>query len=316
VGAGWAAGVIRARALAARRTGRSAARELASSATLGDALRFLAATPYRRNVDAGSSLAEAQRAVAATLLWHLRVLAGWLPSGGADLLRPLAAGFEIANVGARLRSLAESRARPVTDEPPEPRPYLLGALDTAWHRLERAGTPHELRRTLASSLWGDPGADTPSAVAVAMRMAAAVRTARTVRPARRWAEGRVALLTARELFVGGRGLPEPARRLAAELLGARAVEASAFSDFQRLLPSASRWAVDGIDDARDLWRAEARWWAVLEEDGISMMRRLRYQPVSVVGAVAVLSVDAWRVRAALELAARGGGPLEVLDAAL
>jgi hypothetical protein len=34
----------------------------------------------------------------------------------------------------------------------------------------------------------------------------------------------------------------------------------------------------------------------------------------VVGAVAVLSVDAWRVRAALELAARGGGSLEVLDA--
>ena len=27
-----------------------------------------------------------------------------------------------------------------------------------------------------------------------------------------------------------------------------------------------------------------------------------------------MAVDAWRVRAALELAARGGGPLEVFDA--
>jgi hypothetical protein len=33
-----------------------------------------------------------------------------------------------------------------------------------------------------------------------------------------------------------------------------------------------------------------------------------------VGAVALLAVDAWRVRAALEVAARGGGPTEALDA--
>ena len=33
-----------------------------------------------------------------------------------------------------------------------------------------------------------------------------------------------------------------------------------------------------------------------------------------VGAVAVMTADAWRVCAALEIAARGGGPMEDYDA--
>ncbi|MFD0515749.1 hypothetical protein [Streptomyces aureus] len=52
----------------------------------------------------------------------------------------------------------------------------------------------------------------------------------------------------------------------------------------------------------------------MQADGAAMLRDGRYGPRVVVGAVAVLSVDAWRVRAALESAARGGRPGEVFDA--
>ncbi|MFG2884181.1 hypothetical protein ACGFYV_18100 [Streptomyces sp. NPDC048297] len=60
--------------------------------------------------------------------------------------------------------------------------------------------------------------------------------------------------------------------------------------------------------------AEARWWRTVEADATAMLREGRYGPRVVVGAVAVLSVDAWRVRAALESAARGGRPGEVFNA--
>ncbi len=38
------------------------------------------------------------------------------------------------------------------------------------------------------------------------------------------------------------------------------------------------------------------------------------EPDVLVGVAALMAADAWRVRAALELAARGGSPLEVFDA--
>jgi hypothetical protein len=63
-----------------------------------------------------------------------------------------------------------------------------------------------------------------------------------------------------------------------------------------------------VDEAVDLWRAEARWWDAVEGDGRELLRRSSFGPKPVVGAVALLSADAWRTRGALELAARGGGP--------
>jgi hypothetical protein len=282
---------------------------LAAAGTLGEAVRQLSTTPYRRFLAADATVAQAQRAVSATLLWHLRVLAGWLPRAGVEALRALAAGFEIVNAEDRLRSIIAARAEQGTRQP-----YRLGALATAWGRLERAGTPGEFRAVLVGSSWGDPGGEELAAVAVALRIAAAERTVSAVPPAQRWAAGRAALLTARGGFVTGRPLPEPAARRAARLLGSRAVAAESFARFQQELPATARWAVDGIDRAEDLWRAEERWWAVLDRDGRELVRGSRYGLAPVVGAVAVLSVDAWRVRAALALAARGGGPLEAFDA--
>ncbi|MFJ7910486.1 hypothetical protein [Kitasatospora sp. NPDC096204] len=185
---------------------------------------------------------------------------------------------------------------------------------TAWRRVERARTPGEVRAALAASAWGDPGGEDPATVAVVLRMVAAARTAETVPPARRWAQGRAALLTARSLFVAGRHLPAEAAREAGRLLRPGAVEAASFEEFRQRMDPAAAWAVAGLDGSDELWRAEARWWEVLEQDGRELLRDSRYGLAPVVGAVAVLSADAWRVRAALELAERGGGPLEAFDA--
>ncbi|MFH8520416.1 hypothetical protein ACH4CE_36200 [Streptomyces gelaticus] len=305
--AGWTAGAVRAKALVGRHPGVGSAREVAACRTLDDALQCLTATPYARHARTAAGLPEAQRAVTATLLWHLRVLAGWLPQGGVRLLVPLAAGFEIANVASRLAAPGDRRAD-------TPQPYRLGALETAWRSLAQAGTPAELRVALAASPWGDPGGDTPWAMVTGMRMAAARRTAVAVTPARRWALGRAALLTARERYVYQRSLPEPARRDAVRLLGARAPSAASYREFRALLPSTAGWVLAGIEEPGALWKAEAHWWRTVQVDGAAMLRDGRYGPRVVVGAVAVLSVDAWRVRAALESAVRGGRPREVFDA--
>ncbi|MGI5133251.1 MULTISPECIES: hypothetical protein [unclassified Streptomyces] len=284
---------------------------MASAGSLEVALHHLAETPYGKYARTAVGLPEAQRAVSATLLWHLRVLAGWLPPGGARLLRPLAAGFEVANVASRLSSQEGPGTAPGASQW---QPYRLGALETAWRALEHAATPAELRTVLAASPWGDPGGDTPWALVTGMRIAAARLTAAAVPSARRWARARAALLTARELFVHQRRLSEPMRRNAAELLGSRAVDAPSFPDFRDRLPSAARWVLEDVGKPGELWRAEASWWRVIGQDGFGMLREGRYGPEGVVGAVAVLSVDAWRVRAALESAARGGRPLEEFDA--
>ncbi|MEV7391857.1 hypothetical protein [Streptomyces sp. NPDC091215] len=305
--AGWVAGAVRARALAVRCPGAAGAREIAACSSLDEALRRLASTPYIKYTREAAGLSGAQRAVSATLLWHLRVLAGWLPRGGARLLVPLVSGFEVANVVARL-----------SPEHPEPEgrvpPYRLGALETAWRRLDQAATPAELRAALAGSPWGDPGGDTPWALVTGMRMAAAWRTALVVPQARDWAVARAALLTARELFVHGRSLPAPVRRDATRLLGVGAPAAASYREFRDGLPAPARRLLADVEEPAGLWRAEADWWRTVRDDGAALLRDGRHGPGVVVGAVAVLSVDAWRVRAALESAARGGRFGEVFDA--
>ena len=62
--AGWVAGSVRARAMARRRLGAGAARQLAACGSLAEALRVLAATPYGREGLPGQTLAAAQHAVA------------------------------------------------------------------------------------------------------------------------------------------------------------------------------------------------------------------------------------------------------------
>jgi hypothetical protein len=305
VSAGWVAGAVRARALAQRRLGAGGTRALAGSPSLEAALAILADTAYGHEVHPGQSLAEAQRAVAATLLWHLRVLAGWLPRGGPAMVRLLAGWFEIANLDELLRRLAGGT--------PE-EPFHLAALATAWPRLASAGSTAELRERLAASPWGDPGETSARAVALGVRLSWMARTAGEVEQAAPWAAGAGALLVAHQRFVAQRPLPAGALAHARQLLGPRAIVAASLPELARQLPSRARWALESVTDATELWRAQAGWWSRVEHDGFSLLRSARPEPGPVVGAVAVLTADAWRVRAALEIAARGGRPLEVFDA--
>ncbi|MEU9119970.1 hypothetical protein AB0C96_08920 [Streptomyces sp. NPDC048506] len=166
--AAWVAGVTRARGMLVRRPGIPGARRIAAARTLDEALRDLTTTPYCRHLASGASLPTAQRSVTAALLWHLRVLAGWLPQRGVECLRLLASGFEIANIDTHFRRLSRGG-----EAPP---PYAMGALATVWGRLARSSEPEALRAALAASPWRDPGG-TAAAMAVTLRLTAAARIA-------------------------------------------------------------------------------------------------------------------------------------------
>jgi hypothetical protein len=129
-----------------------------------------------------------------------------------------------------------------------------------------------------------------------------------------WAAGAAALLVARERFATGQDLPAAALGRARPLLGPDALSAGTLAELARRLPSRARWALEGVTDPDELWLAEAGWWSRVERDGFSLLGDPRLGPAPVLGAVAVLAADAWRVRAALEIAARGGRPMEVFDA--
>lgn len=303
--AAWVAGSVRARALARRRLGAGASRVLATAPSLPDALAALVNTPYRRGVKLGQTLAEAQRGIAETLLWHVRVLAGWLPPRGAELLRVLAGGFEIANVDELLRRLDGLPAEPE---------FRLGTLATSWPQLATATSRAQLRQLLATSPWGDPGDEQSRSIQLAMRLGWATRIAAAFGTAQSWAAGAAALLVARERFAAETAPLEAGLAPARALLGSPALTAHSLPELARLLPASARWALTGVDRTDQLWQAEFRWWARVERDGFALLGRSGFGELPVLGAITVLGADAWRVRAALEVAARGGRPVEVLDA--
>ncbi|HXZ70069.1 MAG TPA: hypothetical protein VEH31_04235 [Streptosporangiaceae bacterium] len=302
--AGWVAGSVRARGLARRRVGAEATRQLASCRSLGDALRLLAATRYGANVRPEQTLAEAQREVVDTLLWDLRVLAGWLPRDGVQLLRTLGAWFELANVDELLQSIA---GRPAGAE------FRLGTLATAWPRLRQAASSAELRAALAASAWQDPGLETTRAVRLGLRARWAEQVAALGDPARIWAAGATALLVAGERFAADRDVDPAVMDGALGLLGSAAGQAATLGELAVGLPPWARWVLAGITSPDGLWRAEAALMSRVEQDGLRLLRTSSLNRDVVLGAVAVMACDAWRVRAALELAARGGAPLEAYD---
>jgi len=288
-----------------RRLGASGARRLAACGSLHEALAGLAGTAYAGACQENQDLEAVQHAVAGTVLWNLRVLAGWLPRGGLRLMRPLAGWFEVANIDELLEELA---GRPVGGR------FELGALATAWPRLSRSGSPAELRAALAASAWKDPGGDSSFALRAGVRARWAERVAALGGPATAWAAGAMALLAAGERFGAGRP-PGPVEHAAMRsLLGAAAADATTFAQLRERLPSRLAWALAPARSADDLWRAEAAWYARVEDDGFGLIRSSAPDWRPVLGAAAVLATDARRVCAALELAARGGSPLEAYDA--
>lgn len=288
-----------------RRLGRVAARHLAGSPTLDEALTSLVQSPYGHDVRSDQSLAEAQRAVAEAVVWNIRVLAGWAPRDGVTMLRVLLGAVEAANVAEHVRSMSG------VDTPP---PLRLGRLNTAWSRLASTTRPDELRRVLAASPWGDPGGDTPAEITIGLRVSLADRVVAAVPAAAAWAVSSTALLVARALILDRRELPRQTRDVAARIIGHGAFTAQSLPDLVAALPARTRATFDGVADPEQLWQAEARWWSHVEREAFALARRPTPGPAVLIGSVALLAADAWRVRGALELAVRGGMPMETFDA--
>jgi len=306
VSASWVAAPVRARGLIRRRLGDTAIGAMTGCASLADALAIAAASPYGREVRADMDLAEAERGLFAVVLWHLRVLAGWGPPMSGDTMRALAAGFEIANVRAHLARLDGFTA---------PEPYLLGSLSTTWPSLSRTESVAALRATLGASVWGEPGTDDAAGIVVAMQLTWAKRVLATVPGAGEWAATGAALVLAKVLAAGAVSeLSPPARRHADRLFGRAWAESTSLANLRRRLPAAARRALDGVEGPDDLWHAEARWWTTLGASGARQVRGAVTEESTWIGAAAVLAADAWRARAALEVANRRGRAGALVDA--
>lgn len=298
--AGWVAASVRARLLLRRRVGRERAAQIARGGSLREAIASLGPTAYGRELQPDHDLEEAQRAVAARTLLHLRLLAGWLPPGGSEVLRALAAWWELANLEDRLAYLQGAELRPS---------FELGSLASAWPAASQALDSGELRRALAGSAWGDPGELGPDTLPLVLRASWAGRVAGTIPELRMLVAGALALLVAREVFVTGRSvdlLPVGG----APGLGARWQEAGALTDLAAALPPQTAWALDGIEAPEDLWRAELAWWRRAEHEGARLARTSLEGYGVVAGVALLLAADTWLVAAALASADTGGAGLE------
>lgn len=305
--AAWVAATVRGRALARRRVGTARARRIAAAPDLDTGLLLVAGSAFDRVAVAGTSLRAAEHAVRAEQLWELRVLAGWMPAAGAPLARALAARYELANIEAHRDRLAGRAVDP---------PFSLGTLAISWPRLAATSSLDALRAELVASPWGDPGEGTATAlhdalVVAWLRMVATAAVGMST--VLRWVRAGAALLVARTVFGLQQQPSGPLLRAVTPLLGRRWSAARTTDEFRAALPATARWVLAGVDGPGQLWRAEAQLRAQVEADGYRMLREAIPGPRPVVGALAVLAVDGWRVRAALAAAAAGAGENEVLD---
>ena len=300
----WVAGSVKARLLCERRAGAAGARSLAAAPSLADAAAGLAGTFYEGAVAPGATLEQAQRALAACALLQIRVLAAWLPRTAVACLRALAAWFELVNVEDRLAYFAGAEA---------PAPFELGVLASAWEAAAPTQDAAELRGVLARSGWGDPGSELPAQIELALRFAWARRVAEQAPEARAWAAGAAALLLAAELFVEGRRID--AALLARARLGAAAGEADSLAELRARIPRRGAWALEGVESGAELWRAELAWMRTVEAEAEGMARSGIAGRQAVVGAVALIGLDAARLSAALAVQAKPlAAAREVLDA--
>jgi hypothetical protein len=280
----WTAGVTRARLLLSRRIGPELAGGVAGSPSLADGLAALAGSAYGERVRAGQDLALAERGVADTLLWHLRILAGWLPAAGAALVRALAGWFELANIDARLAALGGDGR--------EPEPFALGTLGTAWGTAEHGRTIEDVAEAVAGSAWELPPAHSPAELAIGLRVAWARRVAETAPEAADWVAGAGGLLAARELLVAKTSEhAEQLRRYPG--IGDRVLSAGTLPALRDALGARGGWALGAITEPDELWRAELAWWDRVEEDSRVLVRRTDDEAV-VLAAVALLAADAER----------------------
>jgi hypothetical protein len=281
----WIAGDVRARGLVAAEA-MEVASTVAETPGLEPAVAVLGQTRWIRDTDSATSVEAAQRAVFGTLIWQLRVLAGWLPSEGVEVVRSCVAWFEIRNIEDRLAYFAGAPAAIA---------YDLGRLGLISKSLGGTISAEDIRRLMGASAWGDPGGEDTYAIRMWLRH----KWHRRVRDAspelRIWADGAAWLFGLRERSAG---------RTGADLMAPTPPS----------LPSSWRWVTAATWSAGDLWRAEERWWEQVRQEGLQLL----HEPVGgrgpALGAVTTLAASARRIATALEIAAGvGGGELDATD---
>jgi len=302
--AAWVAAAVRARGLLHRTFGPDRIRQLEAAPTLGDAIAVLAESSYGRYVHRGMSLAEAERAIDATVLWHLRILAGWGPALSATSLRLLAGDFEIRNIEDLLLRFAGEGVEP---------PFELGALALSWSRLATAGSAGQLRQRLAASSWGDPGGNDLGTVRFTLRLVWASHLADHLPFLRPLAASAVGLAVARA-STAGVGLEGRALDLARRLTGPGLSIAELTTGGGLAEPSPALQGAQDTAPSDRLWVAEVAWWSQMEAIGSAFAAASNPSESMVVGVVLLLAVDAWKVRRALQVVAAQGASPEVINA--
>ncbi|TFD80598.1 V-type ATPase subunit [Cryobacterium psychrophilum] len=292
--------------MAQRRVGAGESQRIAAQRSLEDGLALLKHTTYGERLAGCTDRAAAERGIRSTVLWQLRVLAGWIPGTGTRLARAAAGGYERDNIVALARSLEDTQ--------PPPEFFDLGALATSWPRLRDAQSAAELGEALHTSPWGDAGSGDTTARRDILTVVWLGRLAAVAEAARPWAEAASGLMAARMLLVD-RSVPSARfREVAHPLLGRAWEGAGSLDELRSALPKAASDALRDADGPKDLWLSEARLRATVETDGFRLLRGAMPGPTIVLGGIAVLAMDAWRVRAALSAADSGTGTSEVLDA--
>ena len=265
---GWVAGTVRARALLTARCRPATLARVAAAADPADAVAALQATAYRDELRDVVTVGGAERAVQRSLLWRLRVLAGWVPLEGSQAVRSLAAWFEICLIEERLAALSGV---------PQPPPLRLGRLGIAAQRVSAAGSVAAVRRALATSAWGDPGDMRAEALRLHLRIRWAARVRADVPSCAPLVTSALGLLAARERQAGR---PLPAALTA--------------------VPAAGQ-----APEPDELWAAERRWWGDLTQTGRRLAAATIGSPEIVIGCCLLLAADAHAVTEALERAALG-----------
>lgn len=303
--AGWVAPVTRGRSLLDRTVGLDGARFIAAAPSWAEARSALAATAYGRDLAVDAGRADARRAAASSTVWHFRVLAGWLPPGGAGLARLAVAPIEISNIEGHLARLSGSDGD---------RAVPLGSLAVAWPRVSAASNDADVRSVLARSAWGDPGGTDAVSIAAGLRIAWARRVREVAEFARPWAMGGLALLIARERFAFDRDINPVAAHELDRLLSRNWRAATSVPELADRLPKSASWVLNGVEAPDELWRCELAVLRRVLADASPVAAAGRYGQATAVAIAALMLVDLTRVTAAIEAAGSAPSGIEVFDA--
>jgi hypothetical protein len=282
---GWIAGDVRARGLAAADVPDIADR-VAAAPDLEAACTLLGQTKWGHRIGETTTVEAAQRNVFEALLWQMRILAGWLPSEGVEVVRCCVLWFEIRNIEDRLAYFGGAPAEAA---------YELGRLGIISKGLPGTSSAADIRRLMRASAWGDAGGDDVYALRVALRRTWYRRVRAASPELRIWADAAAWLFASRE-------------RLALRSGG------TALAAMPPSLPATWRWTTVSWSE-QHLWQGEERWWDQVREEGVRLLHGSMGGKEPVLGAVATLASSAHRIATALEIAA-GGGTMERHDVAV